>query len=139
MHGRDSSRPGFRALAVHRFGVWRMGIRFKLLRAPFSVLARFLERRMRNGYGIELAFGCAIGRRVVIEHQGGIVIHGSSIIGDDCTLRQGVTLGMKSIEDPHAAPVLERGVDVGAGAKILGPVHIGEGAKIGANAVVVKD
>ncbi|MCA8961183.1 MAG: serine acetyltransferase [Planctomycetes bacterium] len=138
-HGRDASRPGFRAVAVHRFGVWRMGIRSKWIRAPFSVLYRFLERRIRNRYGIELAFGCHLGRRVVIEHQSAIVIHGSSFIGDDSILRQGVTLGMRSVDDPFAAPTLGQRVDVGAGAKILGPVQIGDDAKIGANAVVLID
>ncbi|MEM8737021.1 MAG: serine O-acetyltransferase [Planctomycetota bacterium] len=138
-HRRDWTRPGFRAVAVHRFGVWRMGVRPKLLRAPLSVLYRALYRRVRNRYGIELPYSAALGRRVVIEHQSGIVIHGNAVIGDGCVLRQNVTLGLRHEDRPDDAPVLGRGVSVGAGAVILGKVHLGDGAQIGANAVVVKD
>lgn len=138
-HRGDWTRPGFRAVAVHRFGVWRMGIKSKLVRAPFSVLYRFLHRRVRNGYGIELPYSATLGRRVVIEHQSGIVVHGNAVIGDDCVIRQGVTLGIRREDQPDQAPVLGQGVSVGAGAVILGGVHIGDGANIGANAVVLKD
>jgi len=138
-HEGDWTRPGFRALAVYRFGVWRMGIRSKIIRAPFSMLYRFLFRRVRNGYGVELPYSATVGRRVVIEHQSCIVIHGNSVIGDECILRQGVTLGNRRMEQPHEAPTLGRGVNVGAGAKILGAVMIGDGAAIGANAVVLSD
>ncbi|MEM9914608.1 MAG: serine O-acetyltransferase [Planctomycetota bacterium] len=138
-HRRDWTRPGFRAVAVYRFGVWRMGIKSKLVRAPFSVLYRFLHRRVRNGYGIELPYSAKLGRRVVIEHQSGIVIHGNAVIGDDCVIRQGVTLGIRREDQPDQAPVLGKGVSVGAGAVVLGGVHVGDGANIGANAVVLKD
>ncbi len=138
-HGRDWTRPGFRAVAVYRFGVWRMGVRSKLLRAPLSVVYRALFRRCRNRYGIELPYSAQLGRRVVIEHQGAIVIHGDSVIGDDTILRQGVTLGNRRLDAPRDAPRLGRRVNVGAGAKILGGVTIGDGAIIGANAVVLCD
>ena len=138
-HGRDWSKPGFRAMAVYRFGVWRMGVRPKLLRAPLSLLYRMKFRYMRNHYGIELPYSAKVGRRVVIEHQGAIVIHGASVIGDDCIIRQGVTLGNKRIDRPDEAPVLGARVNVGAGAKILGAVTIGDDAQIGANAVVLID
>ena len=115
-HGRHWTRPGFRAVAVHRFGVWRMTVRPKILRAPVSVLYRHLFRKCRNGYGIELPYSASVGRRVVIEHQGCIVVHGSTVIGDDCILRQGVTLGNKSMSRPHDAPTLGNRVNVGAGA-----------------------
>lgn len=138
-NGRDWTRPGFRALAVHRFGNWRMSVEQKLLRAPLSVLYRMGERHCRNVYGIELPYSAKVGRRVKIEHQGGIVVHGDSVIGDECTIRQGVTLGMKNTDKAFDAPTLERGVDVGAGAVILGAIVVGEGASVGANAVVVKD
>ncbi len=138
-NGRDWTRPGFRALAVHRFGNWRMSVGPKLLRAPLSVLYRAAERHCRNVYGIELPYSAKVGRRVKIEHQGGIVVHGDSTIGDACTIRQGVTLGMKNTDKAFDAPTLEPGVDVGAGAVILGAITVGEGAQIGANAVVVKD
>ena len=138
-NGRDWTKPGFRSLAVYRFGVWRMGIRSKILRAPFSMLYRCMFRRCRNVYGIELPYSVKVGRRVVIEHQHGIVIHGNSVIGDDCHIRQGVTLGNKSLDAPFDAPTLGNNVNVGAGAKILGKITIGDGANIGANAVVLKD
>ena len=138
-HRRDWTRPGFRSMVVYRFGVWRMGVRPKLLRAPLSILYRFLHRRCRNGYGIEIPFDAKIGRRVVIEHQSGIVIHGCSEIGDDCVIRQGCTLGNKTLDRPYDAPKLGHRVNVGAGAKILGAVTIGDGASIGANAVVLCD
>lgn len=138
-HGNDWTRPGFRAIAVYRFGVWRMSIASKVLRAPLSILYRMLFRRIRNRYGIELPYSASVGRRVVIEHQSGIVIHGATVIGDDCIIRQNCTFGVKSVSDPTAAPVLGRRVDVGAGAVVLGRVHIGDGAVIGANAVVLCD
>lgn len=138
-HGRDWTRPGFRAVAVHRFGVWRMAVRPKPLRVPFSLVYRLLFRRCRNNYGIELPYSVTLGRRVVIEHQGGIVIHGNSVIGDDCVIRQNCTLGIRRIDAPADAPILGAGVDVGAGAVILGRVRIGAGAAIGANAVVLDD
>lgn len=137
-HGRDWTRPGFRAVAVHRFGVWRMSRR-QPLRAPLSVLYRWMFRRCRNGYGIELPYCVKLGRRVVVEHQGAIVVHGHCEIGDDCVIRQGCTLGNKTLDRPYDAPKLGNRVNVGAGAKILGAVTIGDGAAIGANAVVLTD
>src|SRR5436190_14037389 len=68
-HGRDWTKPGFRAIAVHRFGNWRMKIRNRVLRAPLSVLYRHVYRRVRNHYGIELPYSAVVGRRVIIEHQ----------------------------------------------------------------------
>lgn len=138
-HGRDSTRPGFRAMAVYRFGVWRMRLRFKPARALCTFVYRRLYYRVRNRYGIELPFTAQLGRGVVIEHQHGIVIHGSAVIGNRCFLRQGVTIGNKTLDRPHDAATLGDDVNVGAGAKILGKVTIGDGAQIGANAVVVKD
>lgn len=138
-HRRDWTRPGFRALAVYRFGVWRMEIRSKFVRAPLSMLYRFLFRYVRNHYGIELPYSARVGRRVVFEHQSGIVIHGRSVIGDDCVIRQNVTLGIRREDQPDQAPLLERGVSVGAGAVLLGGIRVGEGASVGANAVVTGD
>jgi serine O-acetyltransferase len=138
-HGRDWTKPGFRAVAIHRFGVWRMQVQPKLLRAPLSVLYRMLYRKVRNTYGIELPYTVELGRRVIIEHQGAIVIHGYCRIGNDCILRQGVTLGNRYLERPLEAPQLGERVNVGAGAKIFGNVQIGDDANIGANAVVLSD
>ncbi|UAK23435.1 serine O-acetyltransferase [Sphingomonas nostoxanthinifaciens] len=138
-HGRDWTRPGFRAVAVHRFGVWRMGVRPKLLRAPLSLVYRMLFRRCRNHYSIELPYSASVGRGVVIEHQGGIVIHGASVIGDGCIIRQNCTLGLRRLDALDDAPILGKGVQLGAGAVLLGRIHIGDGAVIGANAVVLID
>jgi len=138
-HGRDWTKPGFRAVAVQRFGVWRMTIQPKLLRAPFSILYRSLYRKIRNIYGIELPYTVNLGRRVIIEHQGAIVIHGNCSIGDDCLIRQGVTMGNRYLERPYDAPKLGNRVNVGAGAKLFGNISIGNNTNIGANAVVLCD
>ena len=138
-HGREFTRPGFRAMAVARFGRWRMGIKPKWLRAPFSVLYRIMYRRIRNHYGIELPYATELGRNVIIEHQHGIVIHGCAKIGDGCIIRQGVTIGNRTLDKPLDAPTLGKHVNVGAGAKVLGAITIGDDAVIGANAVVMQD
>jgi serine acetyltransferase len=138
-HGRCHYRPGFRVLLVYRFGNWRMRIRSKLLRAPLSIIYRFCERHVRFKYGIELPYSVKLGDRVVFEHQHGIIIHGNCQIGDDCIIRQGVTIGNKSLDAIFDAPVLGKNVNVGAGAKILGSISIGNNVSIGANAVVVSD
>lgn len=138
-HGRDWTRPGFRAVAIHRFGVWRMGVEPKALRAPLSILYRMLFRKVRNHYGIELPFTVKLGRRVVVEHQGDIVVHGYCSIGDDSIIRQGVTLGNRYMDRPLESPQLGRRVNVGAGAKLFGAIQVGDDVNIGANAVVLTD
>lgn len=138
-HGCDWTKPGFRAVAVQRFGVWRMKIKPKLLRASFSILYRALYRKIRNTYGIDLPYTVKLGRRVIIEHQSCIIIHGYSSIGDDCIIRQGVTIGNRYLEKPLEAPKLGARVNIGAGAKILGNITIGDDVNIGANAVVLVD
>ncbi|HSM80809.1 MAG TPA: hypothetical protein VLS96_03940 [Nodosilinea sp.] len=138
-HGRDWTKPGFRAVAVHRYGVWRMGVKAKLLRAPLSILYRMLYRKVRNTYGIELPYTVKLGRRVVVEHQGNIVVHGYCEIGDDSIIRQGVTLGLRHLDRPLDAPILGKRVNVGAGAKLFGKITIGDNVNVGANAVVLID
>lgn len=138
-HGRDWTLPGFRALFWHRFGNWRMTVRPRLLRAPFSMLYRWGYRRCRNVYGIELPYNATVGRGVIVEHQGGIVVHGGCVIGDGTILRQNCTLGVRSLDRPDEAPVIGRRVNIGAGAAILGRVTVGDDAAIGANAVVLRD
>lgn len=138
-HGQDWTKPGFRAVAVHRFGVWRMKINSKLLRSPLSILYKMMYRKVRNSYGIEIPYTVQLGRRVVVEHQSAIVVHGYCTIGDESIIRQGVTLGNRYLERPFDAPKLGKRVNVGAGAKIFGDISIGDGASIGANAVVLCD
>lgn len=138
-HRRDSSLPGFRAVAVHRFGTFVHSLPRGLLRKPLVLAYRLAYVRCRNVYGIELPYSVTLGRHVVFEHQGGIVIHGASVIGDNCIIRQGVTLGNRHLTSPYEAPVLGYGVNVGAGAVLAGKVYVGDGASIGANSVVLDD
>jgi serine O-acetyltransferase len=138
-HGRDWTRPGFQAVALHRFGNWRMRIRPRPVRLPLSFLYRALFTGVRNFYGIELPYTAHVGRRVVFEHQHGIVVHGHASIGDDCIVRQGVTIGNRNVSASLEAPRLGNRVNIGAGAKVLGGVTIGDDAQIGANAVVLVD
>lgn len=138
-HGREWTLPGFRALAVHRFGNWRMSVRPKLLRAPLSMLYRWGYRHCRNVYGIEIPYTATIGRGVIVEHQGGIVVHGASVIGEGSIIRQNCTLGLRSLDRLDEAPMIGKRVNIGAGAVIIGRVTIGDDAAIGANAVVMHD
>lgn len=124
--------PGFHALVLHRVahGFWVRG--FKWLGRFISHLARWLT-------GIEIHPGATIGRRFFIDHGMGVVIGETAEIGNDVTLYHGVTLGGTSWNKGKRHPTLADGVVVGAGAKVLGPITMHAGAKIGSNAVVVKD
>jgi len=123
--------PGFHALQLHR-------IAHALWKARLLWLARFLSHVTRFLTGVEIHPGARIGRRVFIDHGMGVVIGETAEIGDDCTLYHGVTLGGVSWNQGKRHPTLGRGVVVGAGAKILGPFIVGDGAKVGSNSVVVK-
>jgi serine O-acetyltransferase len=125
--------PGLHALVWHRW------LPHPLWRAGFRWLARWLAHWGRWFTGIEIHPGATIGRRVFIDHGMGVVIGETAEIGDDCTLYHGVTLGGTSWNKGKRHPTLARSVVIGAGAKVLGPILIGDGAKIGSNAVVVRD
>ena len=135
-NGEDWTRPGFRALAMYRFGVWRMRISSGLLRLPLNIVYRFLHRRVRNHYGIELHHTAKIGHRVVLAPQGAIVIHKLAEIGNECVISHGVTIGTDGQSLSDDAPKLGHGVTLGVGAVVVGNVRIGDGVKIGPNAVV---
>lgn len=137
-HERDIARQGFWALAVYRFGRWRYGIRPGFLRPPFSLVYRILKVVSQILTGIDIPCETEIGRRLKIEHFGCIIVSGDTVIGDDVILRHGVTLGLRNT-GKRGAPRIGNRVDIGAGAKILGPVVIGDDAAIGANAVVLTD
>src|SRR5436190_2187727 len=125
--------PGLHAL------VWHRAVVNPLWRWKFRWLARWLAHWGRWLTGIEIHPGAMIGRRVFIDHGMGIVIGETAEIGDDCTLYHGVTLGGTSWNSGKRHPTLGRNVVVGAGAKVLGPILVGDNAKIGSNAVVVRD
>jgi serine O-acetyltransferase len=124
--------PGVHAVLFHR-------LTNKLWGWKFFWLARFTAHFARWMTGIEIHPAAKIGRRVFIDHGMGVVIGETAEIGDDVTLYHGVTLGGTSWKKGKRHPTLNKGVVVGAGAKILGPITIGESAKVGSNAVVVKD
>jgi serine O-acetyltransferase len=124
--------PGPRAIFFHRIGnfFYRLNLFF---------LARFVAELSRASTGIEIHPGATIGRRLVIDHGMGCVIGETAEVGDDCIIFHGVTLGGLKFSPTKRHPTIGNHVLIGAGAKILGPVNIGDNARIGANAVVVKD
>ncbi len=124
--------PGLHAVLSHRVAhqLWRWRLKW---------LARFISTISRWLTGVEIHPGAIIGRRFFIDHGMGVVIGETAEIGDDCTLYHGVTLGGTSWDKGKRHPTLGSNVVVGAGAKVLGPISIGEGARIGSNAVVVKE
>jgi len=134
----DFSRQGLWVMVVYRFGQWRYRIRPSLLRKPFSLLYKLMRVFSHILTGIELPCETRVGRRLRIEHFGGIIVSGDAVIGDDVVIRQGVTIGLKRTHE-RGAPVIGNRVDIGAGAKLLGAITIGDDAVIGANAVVIKD
>lgn len=137
-HGSKWGSFGFWCLLVYRYGRWRYGIRPLWLRKPFSFLYHILYAMVRVITGIELPCEVRIGRNFIIDHFGSIVVSGYTTFGDNCRIRTGVVIGLARVEKP-CAPAIGNNVDIGAGAKILGPIVIGDNVRIGANAVVVRD
>ena len=123
--------PGIHAVLIHRMSHW-------LWNRKLFWLARMLSNIARLFTGIEIHPGAQIGRRFFIDHGMGVVIGETAIINDDCTLYHGVTLGGTSWDKGKRHPTLGNNVVVGAGAKVLGPILIGDGSRIGSNAVVLK-
>ena len=126
------SYPGFHALVGHRaaHALWRRGI---------PLLPRFLANAVRVVTAIDIHPGATIGQGVFIDHGIGVVVGATAIVGDGCTIYQGVTLGGTSLARVKRHPTLGRNVTVGSGAKVLGDITVGDGAKIGSNSVVVRD
>lgn len=124
--------PGLQAIVMHTWAqwCWTHGMKW---------LGRFIAHLARIFTGIEIHPGATIGKRVFIDHGFGVVIGETAVVGDDCTIYQGVTLGGTSLtKGAKRHPTLEQGVIVGAGAKVLGGFSVGAGAKIGSNSVVIK-
>ncbi|HEY0614036.1 MAG TPA: serine O-acetyltransferase [Candidatus Elarobacter sp.] len=124
--------PGFHALVAHR-------LVHALHRAGIPVLPRVLSTFSRFLTGIEIDPGATLGRGIFIDHGSGVVIGETAEVGDGCTIYQGVTLGGTSLLRTKRHPTLGSNVTVGSGASVLGAITVGDGAKIGANSVVVKD
>ncbi|WP_440876550.1 serine O-acetyltransferase [Thalassotalea sp. PLHSN55] len=124
--------PGMHAIWWHRLSNWFWKKDLKLIARTISTFARWLT-------GVEIHPGATLGRRFFIDHGMGIVIGETAEIGDDCTIYHSVTLGGTSWNAGKRHPTLGNGVVIGAGAKVLGPLNIGENSRIGSNAVVVKD
>ncbi len=135
---RDPWRQGLWVLLAYRFGQWRYTVRPAFLRPPLSFFYKWLKILSQILTGIDLPCETRIGRRLLFEHFGGIIISGDTVIGDDVVIRNGVTLGLRRTNEP-GAPIIGNRVDIGTGAKILGAVRIGDDAVIGANAVVLCD
>ncbi len=124
--------PGLKALRSHR-------IANSLFHRGHILLARVVSQRSRHRTGIEIHPGAEIGRRVFIDHGDGVVIGETTVIGDDVTIYQGVTLGGTGKDVGKRHPTIGSGVTIGAGAKVLGPITIGDHSKVGAGAIVLKD
>lgn len=137
-HRGDWGAQGFWAMLVYRFGRWRYRVRPAPLRKLFSLVYRFLYKLVQIVTGIELPCEVPVGRGLVIEHSGGIVISGFARFGEHCRIRNGVVVGLARVDEP-CAPWIGDHVDIGAGAKLLGGIRIGDHAVIGANAVVLQD
>lgn len=129
---------GFWVMLVYRFGRWRYGVRPALLRKLFSLIYKIAYKFVQILTGIDLPCEVEVGRNFVIDHFGGIIVSGYTKFGDNCRLRHDVCIGLRHTDEP-SAPVIGNNVDIGAGAKILGPITIGDNVMIGANAVVITD
>ncbi len=134
----DITRQGFWVMLVYRFGRWRYTIKRKWIRMPFSFLYKVLYLFIQIITGIELPCEAKVGRRFTIEHFGDIIVSGDAAFGDDVIIRNGVTVGLRHT-GVRGSPTIGNRVDIGTGAKLLGPIHIGDDVAIGANAVVLKD
>ena len=137
-HEGDWGAAGFRALVVYRLGVWQAQqgpVLRSFLRIPWALLYRFV----RTPYSIDIHHTASIGRGVRLATHGPIVVMPGSAVGDRCVIRHGVTIGGAATGEADEAPILEEGVELGAGATIAGRVRIGEHARIGPNVVVTRD
>ncbi len=136
-HGRDPFAAGFWAVAVHRFGNWRMGVRGKVLRAPLTIAYRAAFHAVVALWGIDLPYNVRLGRRVRIEHHG-CVLMGAREIGDDVIIRHSVTMGLRQ-RGTRASPKIGNRVEIGPGACIVGGIEVGDDCIIGPNTVVAYD
>lgn len=138
----DNKPSGLLAMAVYRYGnAIYYGVTIPVVRPLLLVLYVLLDTAVvKLLCGAEFPARCRIGRRLRLPHgSNGIILHGNAVIGDDVTLFHQVTLGMRDVDEPEAAPRIGNSVVIGAGAKILGNVSVGDHSSVGANAVVIRD
>ncbi|MAF63997.1 MAG: transferase [Blastomonas sp.] len=136
-NGQNIASQGFWTLFWHRFGNARMSIKNRYLRLPFTITYKIMFKLCEILCGMKLSYNVPVGRRVRLEHFGGMVL-GARAIGSDVIIRQNTTMGIADTNDLNAKPTIGNGVSIGAGAVIVGNIVIGDNAKIGANAVVLK-
>jgi serine O-acetyltransferase len=133
-HEGNALAPGFLALAVHRFGNWRMGFQSAEVRLPFTLAYRASYWATKALWGIDLPYTCQIGRRFRIEHHG-LVNLGAWAIGDDVIVRHGVTVGLVR-KNTLRAPIIGDRVELGPGACVVGNITVGNDCVIGPNTVL---
>jgi serine O-acetyltransferase len=136
-HGRDPLSPGFWALAIHRFGNWRMSVRTRPLRTPLSIAYHASHHASIALWGIDLPYNTKIGRRLKIMHHGGF-FQGAWSIGDDVTIRHCATIGLIR-RGADRSPRIGNRVEIGPGVCIVGDITVGDDAFIGPNTVVTQD
>lgn len=137
-HDSDLASQGFWALFWHRFGNWRMSIKPRALRIPFSILYRVMAKLVEWSAGISLPYTVQVGRRVCLEHFGSMILVAHKI-GDDVIIRQNTTFGINNLDNRNDRPIIGNNVEIGTGSVILGAIHVGDNVVIGANAVVIRD
>lgn len=134
----DWTAQGFWVMLVYRFGRWRYRVRPVFMRKVFSIAYKSGYKFIQIVTGIEFPCEVDVGRNFVIDHFGGIIVSGYAKFGDNCRIRNGVVIGLKRVGEP-CAPSFGDDVDIGAGAKVLGNIRVGNNVIIGANAVVTTD
>ena len=137
-HGGNWRARGFWVMVAYRFGRWRYTVRPAVARKPFSLLYKLLFKLIQITTGTELPCEAIVGRNFAMDQSGGIIVSGFVRIGDNCRVRRGAVIGLQRTFD-SGAPVIGDNVDIGAGAKVLGPIVIGNNVSIDTNAVVIRD
>lgn len=134
----DWTQQGFWVMVVYRYGRWRYTIGCSIIRRPFSLVYKVLYKFVQIVAGVELPCEVVVGKNFRIDHFGDIIISGFAEFGDNCVIRNGVTVGLRRVNEP-VAPKIGNNVDIGSGARVLGDITIGDNVAIGANAVVLQN
>lgn len=134
----DWTQQGFWVMVVYRYGRWRYSIRCSTIRKLFSLVYKILYKFVQIITGVEFPCEVVVGKNFRIDHFGDIIVSGFAEFGDNCVIRNGVTVGLRRVNEP-VAPKIGNNVDIGSGARVLGDITIGDNVAIGANAVVLQD